>query len=96
MRLGVRAFFKYLGDARLADARLARDQDDLPVARLGARPPAQQQVDLVVTANQQFEPRVDRLLGVVFVRRGIAEKDEDGIPETAGYKPATGHRSSDA
>jgi hypothetical protein len=31
---------------------------------------------------------VDRLLGVVFVRRGIAEKDEDGIPERADDKPA--------
>ena len=36
----------------------------------------------------QFEPRADRLLGVVFVRRGIAEKDENAIPETAGNEPA--------
>ena len=36
----------------------------------------------------QFEPCADGPLGVVFVRRGIAEKDEDGIPETAGNKPA--------
>ena len=35
----------------------------------------------------QFEPRADRLLGVVFVRRGIAEKDEHGIPETADDDP---------
>src|SRR6516162_127521 len=206
MRLGVQAFFKCRSDARLADARLARDQYDLAVARRGARPPSQQQADLFVTANQpghlrsaqcleaarhdtltqhlptpywlgvavrvqcaefaaieqvadqtpggrldchgvglhrylqprrqvrgladnpvvpdlaapdeianddhsrryadpaphrhvgigsqgpdrrtQFEPRADRLLGVVFVRRGIAEKDENGIPETAGDKPA--------
>jgi hypothetical protein len=206
MRLGVQALFQCRGDARLANARLARNQYDLADARLGARPPAQQQVDLFVAANQpgqfksaqcleaaryntftqhlptpywlgvavrvecaeiaaieqvadqtpgrrldrhgvglrrylqprrqvrgvadnpvvpdladpdeianddhsrryadpaphryvgigpqgpdrrtHFEPRVDRLLGVVFVRRGIAEKDEDGIPETAGDKPA--------
>src|SRR6516225_12435561 len=206
MRLGVQAFFKCRGNARLADAGLARDQYDLAVARLGALPPAQQQVDLFVAANQrrqfrsaqcleaarhntlaqylpaayrlgvaarvecaeiaaieqvadqtpggrldrhgvrlrrylqphrqiwcvsdnpvvpplvvpeeitnddhsrryadpaphrhvgvgsqdpdrrtQFEPRMDRPLGVVFVRRGIAKKDEDGIPETAGDKPA--------
>jgi hypothetical protein len=202
MRLGVQAFFKCRGDTRLADARLAGDQYDLAVARLGARPPAQQQVDLFVAANQrgqfrsvqcleaagydtltqhlpmaywpgvavrvecaeivaieqiadqtpgdgldrhsarlrrhlqpdrqvwsvadnavipdladrdeithddhsrryadpapyrrvdtksqgpdrrtQFEPRADRLLGVMFVRGGVAEKDEDGIPEMAG------------
>jgi hypothetical protein len=53
MRLGVQAFFKCRGDARLAEARLARDQYDLAVARLGARPPAQQQVDLFVAANQR-------------------------------------------
>ena len=35
----------------------------------------------------QFEARADRLLGVVLVRRGIAKKDEDGVPETAGDKP---------
>ena len=42
----------------------------------------------VLTAAHNSSPRADRLLGVVFVRRGIAEKDEDGIPETAGDKPA--------
>src|SRR5271157_5175696 len=205
MRLSVQAFFKCRGDARLAEARLARDQYNLAVARLGARPPAQQQVDLFVAADQrgqfrsaqcleaarhdtltqhlptaywpgvavrvecaeivaieqiadqtpggrldrhgvrlrrylqprrqvwgvadnpvvpdladpdeianddhsrryadpaphrrvdirsqgpdrrtQFEPRADRLLGVVFVRGGIAEQDEDGIPETADDEP---------
>jgi hypothetical protein len=39
-------------------------------------------------ASRQFEPRVDRPLGVVLVRRGIAEKEQDDIPETAGDKPA--------
>ena len=205
MRLGVQAFLKCRGDARLADAGLARDQHDLAVARLGARPAAQQQVDLLVAADQrgqrrsaqcleparhdtltqhlptahrlgvavrvdcaeiaaveqiadqtpggrvdrhrvrlrrylqprgqvggvadnlvvpaladrdeianddharrdadpaphrhlgagsqgpdrrtQFEPGADRLLGVVFVRRGIAEKDEHVIPEMPGDEP---------
>ena len=206
MRLGVQAFFKCRRDARLAEPCLAGDQYDLAVARLGARPPAQQQVDLFAAPDQrgqfrsaqclepaldgtlghhlptayrlgvavrvecveiaaveqiadqtpggrldrhgvrlrrcqqperqvwdvsdnpvvrdlaypdeianddhsrryadpaphrqvgigpqvpdrrtQFEPGADRLLGVVLVRRGIAEKDEDGVPETAGDKPA--------
>jgi hypothetical protein len=38
--------------------------------------------------SAQFEPRTDRLLGVMLVRRGIAEKDEDAVPEAAGYKTA--------
>src|ERR1700731_3573906 len=50
MRLGGQAFLKCPGDARLAAPRLACDQYDLAVARPGARPPAQQQVDLFVAA----------------------------------------------
>src|SRR5215831_655820 len=57
MRLGVQAFFKCRGDARLAEARLAGDQYDLAVARLDACPPAQQQVDLFVAANQRGQFR---------------------------------------
>jgi hypothetical protein len=40
----------------------------------------------------QFKPRVDRPFGVVLVRRGIAEKDQDRVPDTAGDEPvvATG------
>jgi hypothetical protein len=38
--------------------------------------------------HTQFEPRADRLLSVVFVRRRVVEEDEDGIPETSGDKPA--------
>src|SRR5208282_1054063 len=206
VRLGLQAFFKCRDDPRLTDAGLPGNQYDLAITGLGAGPPAQQQVDLFVAANQrgqfrsaqcleaarhdtltqhlptaywpgvavrvecaeivaieqiadqtpggrldrhgvrlrrylqprrqvwsvsdnpmvpaladpdeitnndhsrgdadpasqrdvgtksqgpdrctQFEPRADRLLGIVFVRRGIAEKDEDGMPETAGDKPA--------
>ena len=43
---------------------------------------------LRIRTAAQFEPRMDRPLGIVFARRGIAKKDEDGIPETAGDKPA--------
>src|SRR6516165_1749760 len=57
MWLGVQALFKCLGNARLAEARLARDQDDLAVARLRARPPAQQQIDLFVAADQRGQFR---------------------------------------
>jgi hypothetical protein len=57
MRFALQAFFKFRGDARLAEARLTRNQDDLAVARLGARPPAQQQVNLFVAANQRGQFR---------------------------------------
>ena len=49
-------------DARLADAGFARDQHDLTVARLGARPAAQQQVDFIIAAHQRRQHRsVQRL-----------------------------------
>jgi hypothetical protein len=57
MRVGVEALLQSRGDARLADAGLPGDQHDLAVARLGARPPAQQQVDLLVAANQRAQCR---------------------------------------
>ena len=57
MRLGVEALLQCRGDARLADAGLARDQHDLAVARLGARPAPQQQVDLLVAADQRRQRR---------------------------------------
>ena len=57
MRLGVQAILQRRGDARLADAGFARDQHDLAVARLGARPAAQQQVDLLVAPDQPGQRR---------------------------------------
>ena len=57
MRLGVEALLQCRGDARLAEAGFARDQHDLAVARLGARPAAQQQVDLLVAADQRGQRR---------------------------------------
>ena len=57
MRLGVEALRQCRGDARLADAGFAGDQHDLAVARLGARPAAQQQVDLLVAADQRGQRR---------------------------------------
>ena len=57
MRLGAEALRQCRSDARLADAGFARDQHDLAVARLGARPAAQQQVDLLVAADQRGQRR---------------------------------------
>ena len=57
MRLGMEALRQCRGDARLADAGLARDQHDLAVPRLGAGPAAQQQVDLLVAADQRTQRR---------------------------------------
>ena len=57
MRLGLEALRQCRGDARLADAGFAGDQHDLAVSRLGARPAAQQQVDLLVAANQPGQRR---------------------------------------
>ena len=59
----------------------------MPVAmptrhRIGARTMSQG-----ADRRAQFEPRTDRLLGVVFVRRGIAKQDEHGIAETADDEP---------
>ena len=55
MRLGVEALRECRGKARLADAGFARDQHDLAVAHLGARPAAQQQVDLFVATDQRAQ-----------------------------------------
>jgi len=57
MRLGAEAFFEGCGEARLADAGFARDQHDLAVAGLGARPAPQQQVDLLVAADERRQRR---------------------------------------
>jgi hypothetical protein len=57
MWLGLEALFQRRDDARLADSRLAGDQHDLAVARLGADPAAQQQVDLLVAADQRAQRR---------------------------------------
>jgi hypothetical protein len=51
MRLGLKPVLQCRGDARLAEAGFATDQHDLAVARLGARPAPQQQVDLLVAAD---------------------------------------------
>jgi hypothetical protein len=57
MRLGLELLLQCRDDARLAEAGFARDQHDLAVARLGARPAAQQQVDFLVTADQPGQRR---------------------------------------
>src|SRR5271155_211558 len=57
MRLGVKPLRQCCGDARLAETGFAGDQHDLAVPRLGARPAAQQQVDLLVAADQPAQCR---------------------------------------
>src|SRR5215469_1472623 len=52
MRFDVKTLFQYGGNARFAEAGFARDQHDLALPRLGARPTARQQVDLLIAANQ--------------------------------------------
>jgi hypothetical protein len=41
MRLGAEALRQFASDPRFADARFTRDQHDLAIASLGARPAAQ-------------------------------------------------------
>jgi hypothetical protein len=53
VRLAVQALRQCCGDAGLADARFAGDQHDLAVAALGALPAPQQQLDLLVAADQR-------------------------------------------
>ena len=57
MRLDAEALFQLRGDARLADSGFAGDQHNLAVACLGARPTPQQQVDLLVAADQGHQRR---------------------------------------
>src|SRR6516164_839738 len=57
MRLGPEALRQCRGDARLADSGFARNQHDLAVPGLGARPAAQQQVDLFVAADERGQRR---------------------------------------
>src|SRR5256885_1459415 len=60
------------------DGHARRDADTAPHRQVRTQGPDR---------RTQLEPRADRPLGVVFVRRGIAEKDEYGIPDTAGDEP---------
>src|SRR5215472_14946433 len=57
MRLGTKALLQCRDDARLAKARFAGDQHYLAVSCLGARPAPQQQLDLLVAADQWAQHR---------------------------------------
>ena len=57
MRLGAETLLQCRRDARLADAGFAGDQHNLAVAHPGAPPAAQQQVNLLVTADQPGQRR---------------------------------------
>jgi hypothetical protein len=52
VRFGVESLLQRRDDARLAEARFAGDQHDLPFPCLGAFPATQQQIDLLVAADQ--------------------------------------------
>ena len=53
MRLALKPGQQAFGDARLADAGLAGKQHDPAFAALGLVPPAQQQLHLLLAANQR-------------------------------------------
>jgi len=57
MRLAAEALCQCCGDARLADTGFPRDQHDLAIASLGARPAPQQEVDFLVAANKRGQRR---------------------------------------
>jgi len=62
MRVGAETLLELRGDARFAEAGLSANQHDLSVPGLRARPAPQQQVDLLVAANQRAQRRsVQRL-----------------------------------
>ena len=63
------------------DDHSRRYADPAPHRRVGTGPQTPDR-------RTQFEPCPDRPLGVVLVRRGIAEKDENGVSETVGDEPA--------
>jgi hypothetical protein len=60
--LGAEAIYQCCSDARFADAGLAGDQHDLAIPGLGARPAPQQQVDLLVAADQRGQRRAAQCL----------------------------------
>ena len=62
MGFRVEAPFQLRCDTRLADPGFAGDQHDLAVANLGARPAAQQQIELLVTADQRGQRRAVQCL----------------------------------
>src|SRR5215472_8506562 len=58
----MKTFFERSNDARLADARLPRNEHHLTLAGLGARPAAQQPVDFFVATDEGAQRRsVQRL-----------------------------------
>ena len=61
-RLGAEAPFQLCRDARFANAWFPQDQHDLTVARFSAGRTAQQQVDLLVAADQRAQRRSTQCL----------------------------------
>src|SRR5262244_1658860 len=57
MRLGMQPLRQPSDDARFANSGLARDQHDLAVPCLGARPATQQEIDFLAASDQRAERR---------------------------------------
>ena len=56
MRLGCDPGYESLAQVRLADARLAENEDDLSVTRSGARPAAHERVELIGPIDERKHP----------------------------------------
>ena len=101
MRLVGDALGERVHQARLPDARLARDQNDLTLARLGAFPPAREDLHLLVAADQCGQMfAVDRLEAALRAAPAVdgPGADRTGEPleveraEIRGFEQAAGER----
>src|SRR5215470_7950814 len=61
VRLRTKALLHCLCDPRLANARLAGNQDDLPIPLLGLHPAAQQKLDVLVATDERRRCCTERL-----------------------------------
>src|SRR6516164_9224989 len=82
MRLGVEPLLQLHSDARLANTGLARNEYDLAVAHLGARPASQEQIDLLLAADQRDQRRSAQ--GFEPARHGARSEHLPG-PQRRGY-----------
>src|ERR1700730_1820386 len=68
VRLAFEALAQRRAQPRFADARLARQQYDLPLTRIGALPAAQQQVQLLLAPDQRRQVAAAQRLEAAFDR----------------------------
>ena len=96
VRLAAQALEDGLGDPRLADAWLAREQDDRALSALRLLPAAQEQIDLLAAPDERRRARAQRLepaLGGAHAQRlpcrdGLSEAFERDCPEIAVVEEA--------